>query len=99
MKKILKLKEKIIFLLRKNPSLRDSDNKLIANIWYQESGGVENKMDFLRLLADGKLTSSESIRRSRQKIQEKNLELRGKTYAFRKKIAEPRVREEIRNDG
>jgi hypothetical protein len=41
-------------------------------------------LDFLEMFATGKLTHSESIRRVRQKIQEDNPHLRGKSYKRRK---------------
>lgn len=77
-------KERVEHLLRKTPHLRDDDNKLIATYHYNEIG-AENvqkmpAMEFLHLYADGKLTSSESIRRVRAKLQETNPELRGKKY-------------------
>jgi len=77
-------------LLEKYHHLRDDDYRLIATIWKYEAGGndVLNDMsanDFLQIIADGKLTNSESIRRSRQKVQENYPELRGKSYRKRKK--------------
>lgn len=77
-------KDRVKYLLIKTPRLRDDDNKLIATFYYNEIGAatVENlgAMDFLHLYADGKLTSSESIRRVRAKLQETNPELRGEKY-------------------
>lgn len=68
------------------PHLRDSDERLIASIWKQE---LINKdinpqaitgYQFLEYFAKGELTNSESIRRSRQKLQEENVHLRGLKY-------------------
>ena len=77
-------KRRVEYLLTITPRLRDDDNKLIANYYYNEIG-AENlvKMtatEFLQRFADGKLTSSESIRRVRAKLQEKTPELRGQNY-------------------
>jgi hypothetical protein len=85
-------KEIVKVLLIKSPELRDDDNRLIANIWLQEAGGTAKAsqmsgFDFLSLLALGKLTTSESIRRCRQKIQEQEPELRGKSYQARQEKA------------
>ena len=65
-------KKRVFYLLDKTPRLRDDDNKLIANYYYNEIG-AENlaKMsatEFLQRFADGKLTSTESIRRVRAKL-------------------------------
>lgn len=43
-------------LLDKNPHLRDDDDKLVANIWIRECGGVEKSktitaLDFLKVYA------------------------------------------------
>jgi hypothetical protein len=76
-------------LLTEHPSLRESDERLIANIWYKEVKQITQKenataLELLKLLSEKKLTNSESIRRSRQKTQELYPELRGKNYKKRK---------------
>ena len=77
-------KERVEHLLTKTPRLRDDDNKLIATYHFNEIGPQNvsklSAMEFLHLYADGKLTSTESIRRIRAKIQEKNPALRGQKY-------------------
>jgi hypothetical protein len=84
------VKDKVIELLRLDTRYRDDDNKLIARIWHEEFGRLEgdSAMDLLKALALGKLTSSESIRRSRQKTQEEHPELRGTKYKIRHEEAE-----------
>jgi SMC interacting uncharacterized protein involved in chromosome segregation len=82
-KNIKAIKDKIKYLLEKYPHLRDDDNKLIANVWYNEADKSLSTEEFLKLLSQGKLTNSESIRRCRQKIQEQNIHLRGKRYNYR----------------
>jgi len=90
--KIKSLKVKVTQLLVDKESNRDSDNKLIANIWHSQIGGSNiakmSAMELLKLISDGSLASPESIRRVRQKVQETNLSLRGKSYKKRKEIAE-----------
>ena len=68
---------------------RDSDLLLCALIWADElkhpKVPVATALDFLKEYAHGNtFTNAESIRRARQKIQEDNLELRGKLYGKRK---------------
>lgn len=93
---IKNIKEKVIHLLTTVPHLRDSDNKLIATIWNEEIGKNDHKLnksneitafDFLKAFAEGQHSNPESIRRSRQLIQEQNIHLRGKSYTARKESA------------
>jgi hypothetical protein len=78
---IKEIKVTVQFLITKYPHLRDSDSKLIATVWHNQ---IKNKtmpvMEFLNLIADGKLVNPESIRRSRQLLQKNNPELRGTVY-------------------
>lgn len=76
---ITKVKDKVEYLLNKNPIYRDDDNKLIARIWNQESNAVD-KIGFLLDFGNKKISSPEAIRRARQKLQEHNPHLRGKLY-------------------
>jgi hypothetical protein len=82
------VKLKVHILLDKYEHLRDSDQKLIASYWYYEIGGsifsAMTAHDLLKKFSEGKLTSTESIRRCRQKLQEENEHLRGKMYSHRK---------------
>lgn len=85
----MKTKETIKMLLEKYPSLKDSDNRLVVNYWnleLQHKGFDVSKMsasDLMKMYADSKLTNTESIRRSRQKLQQEHPELRGKIYNLR----------------
>lgn len=93
---IKNVKAKIIFLLKEKEEYRDSDDKLIARIWYDQtinaSGQNITKQttahDFLIAFREGQYTNPESIRRCRQSVQEKNPDLRGKSYKNRKKKGE-----------
>lgn len=86
--KVKSIKSTITKLLTDVPRLRDSDSKLIATIWYSQISKEKiDKMsafDFLQHFADGKISNPEACRRSRQKIQEQNPMLRGKSYKARK---------------
>ena len=59
-------------LLIENPELRDSDRKLIAEIWKMETPGIWTKKGFLKAMSEGKLSKSSTIRRARQQIQAKH---------------------------
>ena len=91
------IKDKVQKLITENPHLRDNDEKLMANIWYQESEekGVESLFDFLRRYSNGEFSNSESIRRIRQKIQETNPELRGSAYKNRTTEKVTEVRQDL----
>jgi len=78
------IKEKVAYLLETKPTLRDDDNKLIASFYFDEMGETYLRnfpaYSFLSLMSEGKLTSPESIRRVRQKLQEERVDLRGEKY-------------------
>ncbi len=94
------VKDRVKALLVKSPHLRDSDNKLIANIWNQD---LINKgfhpanitaFTFLAFYSQEELTNAETIRRVRQKLQEENPDLRGTVNEARQKEGEE-VRKQI----
>lgn len=91
-KAIQKIKDVVHELLIQRPQTRDCDRKLMAYVWSKELGGMYtlaniSGFDFLKYFADGKLSSPESIRRARQKIQEENPNLRGDTYVERQHLS------------
>lgn len=99
--KIKEVERKVKLLLTEKPDLRDSDTKLIANIWCKEIGGkkvAETTSAFclLEAMSHGKHTSPEAIVRARRRVQEKNPFLRGQFYGQRKK-SEKEVREKIKS--
>ncbi len=83
-----------------HPPTRDSDTRLLANIWSHIVGVDQiDKITARQLMAkmvNGELPSSETIRRTRQKIQEQNPELRGKSYKERHSKASA-MRNEIKD--
>lgn len=85
--KIRTAKEIVTHFLTIRPELRDDDNRLMANIWASElkDTGIHDMgaWDFLTIFSKGLLTSPESIRRARQKVQEESPHLRGKSYKER----------------
>jgi len=97
----LTTKDKVKSLLIDYPHLRDSDERLIATYWMREVGSKDaldymSATKFLTNFVEGAYTSPESIRRMRQKIQEEDESLRGKSYYKRQKI-EQDVRSKIRS--
>lgn len=101
---IKNVKAKIIHLLKEKEEYRNSDDKLIARIWFDQtidnSGQNITKTttahDFLIAFREGQYTNPESIRRCRQKVQEQNPDLRGLSYKNRKKKGEE-IKKEIHN--
>ena len=97
MKNVNEIKElcdKVITLLRSHSHLRDSDKRLVANIWVLEVTSIYKKpiesissLEFLNCLAEGQLTNYDSITRARRKVQEQNPDLRGSKYNDRKQEA------------
>lgn len=83
-----KSKDRVEYLLREFPHLRDSDERLIASYWFWELGAdnIESMTakQLLQAYVDGRLTNTETIRRCRAKLQEQCVELRGTTYVGRK---------------
>ena len=68
-----KCKDIVYSLLENNPSLRDCDVKLMCAVWKKQSGlgyyFSEKPISFLfDLMLEKKLSSAESIRRSRAKL-------------------------------
>ena len=90
-KRILTTRGRVEFLLETRVDTRDCDNLLLSLFWYYESDvdlETTKAVEFLRMMKEGKFTSSESIRRNRQKIQEEKAEFRGKSYRARKNKGE-----------
>ena len=101
----MRAKDKVKNLLVKYPHFRDSDNKLIAAYWFQELKGKGvnlneiSAMEFLHYFAESKLTNSETIRRSRAKLQEENISLRGNNYTARKGVIQKQWRKDLGYNG
>ena len=82
------VKERVHFLLKEMPKLRDSDNDLIATFIFNEIGEEVKEMTALDLLAkisNSKLTPFETIRRARIQLQKEFEELKGEEFGKRKK--------------
>ena len=94
---MLKILPEIKALLQRYPHLRDSDEKLMANIWYRRIPNIakQSALNVLGMLSNKKLPSYESISRCRRKLQEEIPSLRGEMYNLRHKRTEE-VKEEIK---
>ncbi len=96
MKKIFSVLEEVREFLIKHPVLRDSDERLMANIWAKHLGDPSyvNGDDILKMLANKELPSYESISRCRRKIQQSTPHLRGEKWEERHKRAK-KIKKEI----
>ena len=74
-------------LLRNHPETRDNDNTLLVKVWAEEKPEIKVKgyslATFTLSFKRGEFSSSESVRRTRQKLQQEFPELRGKNYKER----------------
>lgn len=94
------LKKRVTTYLEKYPRLRDSDQKLIANIWFEDLGGKVkiSKLtgkQILEKLSSNLISNQSSIIRCRAKLQEEFPELRGDTYSLRKGEMATRMATEV----
>jgi len=74
--------------LERVPVTRDSDMKLLAYMWAEAVGYERIKKvtchELFDMMNNGILPSPETIRRARQRLQQKNPNLRGKNYGSKK---------------
>lgn len=78
---------------------QDSDELLTLKVWAEQNPKLRNKeypfMNFAINFKEGAYHKTESIRRSRQKLQEEFPNLRGKTYKARQGHQE-QVKEDLK---
>lgn len=95
------VKDKVRFLLQTNPSLRNSDMKLIATYYFNELGKEQidnmNAYDLLTKISSTKITNFETIRSLRTQLQRSCEGLRGSEYKSRKKRIDPSFRVFLRD--
>ena len=83
------IKQTVIELLTQYTDFKDNDNQLVAWFWKLEMekmgypSSTTPTAHFLKIMAVGRLTSSDTITRVRRLIQEESPELRGKKYEER----------------
>ena len=93
MKKLFVVMDEVHSFLINHPVLRDSDERLMANIWSKailppHTLETISAKGLLEKLAEGKLPSYESISRCRRKLQELYPDLRGDKWYKRHKRAD-----------
>lgn len=98
--KIIQKKQKIKALLERSEMYRNDYGILIARIWFdelQESNKLATTTisEFLKLLANNKVTHPETIMRTRRKIQEENPHLRGISYQERQTTIQEAVKKDL----
>lgn len=84
------MREKVVELCRKDPSLVDDDTRLIANMWWQEGWKDKNLCEHLK-----SVSSPETIRRTRQKLVEEGVLKPSATTRFARKQEEKRARSSL----
>ena len=86
--KMHSIKTVVYNLLKTDPRTRGSDRLLILRVWATQNPSLRNaQYSFQQWALDfkaGEYADTESIRRSRQKIQEQHENLRGESYGERK---------------
>lgn len=80
-----KVKPKVFSALKECEYARDDDKLLLIQIWLKESKAKDVAGLFIEIL-DGTLSHFESVRRMRQKIQEKHPALRGEKWESRHRM-------------
>ena len=100
-KRIFVLLDEVEKFLKNHKVLRDSDERLMANIWRKYIGinSIEflNATDILKMLSKGELPSYESISRCRRKLQEEFPNLRGDKWEHRQAVIKKKVKKEIQS--
>lgn len=95
---MLKIYPLIASVLEKDLASRDDDNILCVRIWKRQ--GIRENMSFKKFkykLIMNKIASPETIGRSRRRLQEKNVSMRGSLYKQRH-AAETTMRNQMKMD-
>lgn len=94
----LNITSTVKMLLNQFPETRDNDDVLIVKVWAEEHPEIKVKgyllKDFTLAFKAGKFSSTETIRRTRQKLQEEFESLRGDSYAKRQK-KQSKIKEQL----
>ena len=96
-KRIFILIDEVEIFIKKHKALRDSDERLMANIWAKYIGDIDflNATDILSMLSKSELPSYESISRCRRKLQQECPELRGSKWEDRQGQIQKQVKDEL----
>lgn len=90
-KKIKSITKTVEHFLRNDARTRDNDRLLVLRVWAHQNPFLRGELKFFDFSQDfikGEYADFESIRRSRQKLQEKHPELRGPGHEVKKELAE-----------
>jgi len=95
--KVTKYKEKQVAVMEKFTSARDCDFALYFHLMGELGYNTDTMTahEMLKGMATGKYPHFESVRRTRQLIENERNDLRGKSYAKRHKVLEPEVKNEL----
>ena len=101
MKRIRTIQKLVEHLLIEFPETRDNDRLLMFKVWAEQNPKIRTEeyllWDFAKeFIEHSKFSDPETIRRTRQKIQEKNSNLRGSSYGNRHCLS-AQMRKEINN--
>lgn len=96
-KKIESISDTVRVVLMVIPETRDNDKLLMVHVWYRQNERLSDTTfrKFAVDFVEGRYADTESIRRSRQKLQELYPELRGEKYKARQEEEEPDMRENM----
>lgn len=86
------MRDKILELVKKDPTLADDDKRLIANIWWSE--GWHDKNLYKNL---SKVSSPETIRRTRARLTEEGLIKPSSSATNARSLEEQKIREALEN--
>jgi len=96
--KLRSIQDTVKKILEQHPEARDNDRLLMLKVWCEQNKNLRYPyFTFYRFaleFKEGIYADPESIRRSRQKLQEKHAHLRGKSY-YRRKDLQDDTRKEI----
>lgn len=85
-----RMRDKIISLVRRDPTLADDDKRLIATVWWTEGWKDDELYDRLK-----SVSSPETIRRTRAKLVEEGVITPSERTNMLRREEERRVREEL----
>lgn len=84
----IKVMPTVRLILESDLDARDDDNVLCIRVWEKQFKGRRSFANFKKALISKEIASPETIGRSRRKLQENHISLRGKLYNARHKAEE-----------
>lgn len=97
--KLKSIQQTVKRILEIHPATRDNDRLLMIKVWAVQNPKIKSYNTYLLVtwakdFIKGEYADPESIRRTRQKLQENNANLRGESY-YRRKDLQDDTRKEI----